>query len=128
MFDTLQNSINNISTPAKVACFLVLIAIIYYFFFSTETKQKGGNNVVIIYLFKADWCPHCQNFMPTWRKMKKKYEDQIQFKTLDSDKDKSEMKKHNIEGFPTIKNNNNDEYNGDRSENDFEDWIKTKCM
>ena len=121
-------SMDKMSTEAKVVCGLVLLAIIYYFFFSGETKQAGGNNVTIIYLFKADWCPHCQNFMSTWSKMKQKYGDKVKFKTLDSDKDKNEMRKHQIEGFPTIKNSNDEEYNGDRSEANFEKWVKSKCI
>ena len=129
MFEKMQFfSIDQMTTQSKVLCGFVLLAIIYYFFFSQESKQAGGNNIIIIYLFKADWCPHCQNFMSTWNKMKQKYSNKIQFKTLDSDKHKAEMKKHQIEGFPTIKNSNNDEYMGDRSQADFEKWIKSKCI
>tara|TARA_Y100000741_G_C18256243_1_gene559070 strand:- start:2509 stop:2898 length:390 start_codon:yes stop_codon:yes gene_type:complete len=121
-------SIPETSTPVKVVCGLVLLAIIYYFFFNTKSEQAGGNNIIIIYLFKADWCPHCQNFMSTWTKMKQKYGNKVQFKTLDSDKDKSEMRQHKIEGFPTIKNSNGNEYTGNRSEIDFDKWINTQCI
>ena len=60
--------------------------------------------------------------------MKKKYEGQVEFKTFDSDKDTKKMKEHQIEGFPTIKNSLNQEYQGDRSEEDFNKWIKNKCI
>ena len=109
---------------------IVFMMVVYYVFFKETPQQKktGGNKIVVVYLFKADWCPHCQNFMPTWKKMKKKYEGQVEFKTLDSDKDTQEMKKHEIEGFPTIKNSLNQEYQGDRSEEDLNKWIKSKCI
>lgn len=29
-----------------------------------------NDNKVFIELFKADWCGHCTNFLPTWNKMK----------------------------------------------------------
>jgi len=121
--------LKNISTEAKIVVVVACVLLFSLWYFSEDTPtQAGGNNLTIIYLFKADWCPHCQNFMPIWNKMKNKYDNKVQFKTIDSEKHRAEIKKHNIEGFPTIKNNINGEYTGDRSLADFEKWIKTKCI
>ena len=106
--------LKNISTEAKIVVVVACVLLFSLWYFSEDTPtQAGGNNLTIIYLFKADWCPHCQNFMPIWNKMKNKYDNKVQFKTIDSEKHRAEIKKHNIEGFPTIKYNINGEYTGD---------------
>ena len=65
--------------------------------------QKGGSSDdKTVYLFKADWCPHCVGFKPTWEKLEKDLGSKVKFVTYDSDKNKEEMEKFNIQGFPTI--------------------------
>ena len=40
---------------------IVFMMIVYYVFFrETPEKKIGGNKITVIYLFKADWCPHCK--------------------------------------------------------------------
>ena len=38
----------------------------------TSVKQTGGAKTEV-YLFKADWCGHCQAFKPTWNKLNENY-------------------------------------------------------
>ncbi len=77
-------------------------------------------------LFKADWCGHCKNFLPTWEKISKNTGLNVSFKIFDSDKNKKEIDEYNISGFPTIMYKVNDkliEYNGDRDENSIKEFI-----
>lgn len=65
-----------------------------------------------VFLFKADWCPHCQGFLPAWDKLKANYGKKYNFITYDGDKNKEEVESWKIQGFPTIivkKNNKENE-------------------
>lgn len=62
----------------------------------------GGNNDKQIYLFKADWCPHCTSIKPIWEELEKENKDKIKFITYDSVKHAKEIVSFNIEGYPTI--------------------------
>lgn len=92
-------------------------------------KQSGGSNKVDLYLFKANWCGHCINFMPTWDKINKEFGEKINIKTYDADskKDKSMFDEYQIQGFPTLilnNNNNKIEYNGSRDFDSIKDFIQ----
>jgi thiol-disulfide isomerase/thioredoxin len=63
--------------------------------------QSGGGKTDV-YLFKAEWCGHCQNFKPTWEKIKESLKNKYNFITMDADEHKDEIKNWNIQGFPTI--------------------------
>ena len=72
---------------------------------SNHKNMSGGSNVSkpSVYLFKADFCGHCANFIPTWDKLQQKYKGKnVDFITYDSDKHGDMMQKYNIMGFPTI--------------------------
>jgi len=87
----------------------------------------GGNEKPEIYLFKADWCPHCTGFKPTWEKLGKNLKHKYNFFTFDADKDGEKIKKWNIKGFPTIikkVGNNMEEYVGPRDEISVKEFIE----
>jgi thiol-disulfide isomerase/thioredoxin len=87
----------------------------------------GGNEKPEIYLFKADWCPHCTGFKPTWEKLAKNLKSKYNFFTFDADKDGEKIKKWNIKGFPTIikkVGNNMEEYVGPRDEISVKEFIE----
>ena len=67
-----------------------------------EKVQTGGSQKTEVFLFKADWCPHCRTFLPQWEQLKSDHSDEYDFITYDSDKDSSEMQSWPIQGFPTI--------------------------
>jgi len=93
--------------------------------------QKGGksNKDTELYLFKAEWCGHCKNFMPIWDQISKDSElnNKIEFIKYDSDQHKKEINEWNIKGFPTIilkKNDKAIEYNGPRKLENIKEFIK----
>lgn len=68
-------------------------------------------------LFKAEWCGHCRSFKQTWNALENHLTN-VNFRTIDADKDEDELKKFNVEGFPTLMLKNKKgiiEFNGDRS-------------
>lgn len=67
-----------------------------------------------VILFWAGWCPHCKKAMPIWEEAKSKLNGRtingfkVQFNDVDctDEKDievKNQIKKFDIEGFPTLK-------------------------
>jgi len=102
-------------------------------FVSVPLKQKEKNlssssnaEKTKIYLFKAEWCGHCNEFKPIWNKLKQSLKKEYIFVTLDADEDEEEMKKWDIKQFPTIikiKNNKKEEYNGSRDEISIKNFI-----
>jgi thiol-disulfide isomerase/thioredoxin len=91
-------------------------------------NQNGGSLKPELYLFKAEWCGHCNKFKPEWEKLinNDNLKNKINFITMDSEINKTEMAEWKIEGFPTIIlkiNNNAIEYSGNRTVNAIEEFI-----
>lgn len=74
----------------------------------TTEGFAGGNGMVKVIFFHADWCGHCQDFKPEWRKFKQavkentNYEGKVMLKEYNSDKDKEVFAKYNVKAFPHI--------------------------
>jgi thiol-disulfide isomerase/thioredoxin len=86
-----------------------------------EGFEGTGKSLVIC---KADWCGHCKKAAPEFQKllgaspMTLKDGSKINVKILDADKDKAEIGKYNVRGYPTILIDNNGqttEYPGERT-------------
>lgn len=96
-----------------------------------------SNKPVKVTLFHANWCGHCQNFMPIWNEMveNKNANKNIEFLSIESaeldsltDKEK-QINGEEIQGFPTIKitiNNRDYNYQGTRETNDIYSFIIKK--
>jgi thiol-disulfide isomerase/thioredoxin len=98
--------------------------------FRNNINQSGGasNEKKEIYLFKAEWCPHCVSFKKTWQSLQDKLKDKYTFVTFDSDKDKASIEKWKIGGFPTIikrVGNTMKEYVGPRDEESVKTFIES---
>ena len=73
-----------------------------------------------ISLFYADWCGHCRTFKPIWDALKKEFvKNNVEYKEYEDSKNEEIIKKEGIDGFPTIKIENDNgvkyEYMGERS-------------
>jgi len=70
-----------------------------------EGFESGSKSVVIC---KADWCGHCKKAAPEFNKLLAaspitlKNGTKATVKILDADKDKDELSKYKIRGFPTV--------------------------
>jgi thioredoxin-like negative regulator of GroEL len=70
-------------------------------------NMTGGSSKPSIYLFKAEWCPHCRNFKPVWNELKTKLNGIYNLVEVDADKNKQDLDRWNrkytpVQGFPTI--------------------------
>lgn len=72
---------------------------------SAEGFADAAKSVVIC---KADWCGHCKKAAPEFQKLlgaspiTLKDGSKATVKILDADKDKAEVAKYNVKGFPSI--------------------------
>lgn len=69
-----------------------------------ELTPKNGETVIA--LFAADWCPHCVNYKPTWKKIqeeaKAKKETRVRFVTVDCTDGNPHKDRFDIKGYPTV--------------------------
>lgn len=69
-----------------------------------EITPKNGETVIA--LFAADWCPHCVNYKPTWKKIQEearaKKETRVRFVTVDCTESNPYKNKFDIKGYPTV--------------------------
>ena len=73
---------------------------------SISHEDAMNDDKVAVVLFYADWCPHCRNFAPTFkklssdRKLKKKYN----FVRINSEAPEARaiMEEYQVEGFPSL--------------------------
>ena len=96
---------------------------------ANQRKMTGGSDKTEIYLFKAEWCPHCTAFKPVWNKLQSALKNKYTFITLDADTDKKKIEEWKINGFPTIikrVGNNAVEYSGPRDEVNVMNFINEK--
>ena len=102
---------------------------------SDKDFSSDGKNLVnirspyMLVLFKAQWCPHCAHFIPTWEKLATNYRRNVCccFGEVESTK-RNVTKVRDIRGYPTIRlyDNRNKtmvEYHGDRSYADIEKFL-----
>jgi thiol-disulfide isomerase/thioredoxin len=86
----------------------------------------GSNSNKTIYLFKAEWCGYCNMFKSVWTQLQNDYKNKAVFITYDADKNRNELSKYDIEGFPTIIlqiGNKTIEYRGNRDLNSLKNFI-----
>ena len=108
--------------------FFILIAVYYYnnhivpkikpsFKANNElmpsNSNSNGSREAELFLFYADWCPHCKTAKPIWNEIKDEYENktingysvvftEVNCTTESAEVDKL-MNQYKVEGFPTIK-------------------------
>jgi thiol-disulfide isomerase/thioredoxin len=100
----------------------VIYGITYYIMSQTKetfignneinTNGGGKDKVATIYLFSADWCPHCKKAEPEWVNFEKEYNNTkikeyiIKCIKVNCSKPNPEsdtlMEKYNVSGFPTV--------------------------
>jgi thiol-disulfide isomerase/thioredoxin len=72
----------------------------------TNLNMSGGGvknqTKPTLYLFKAEWCPHCRDFKSTWDNLKSNMDSKVEFVMFDSEKNANEIQQYNIEGYPTL--------------------------
>jgi len=91
--------------------------------------MKYNINNPTLMLFHADWCGHCQSFMPTFDKFSENVnKSKVNIVKFNADKDKKVIGGFNVEGYPTVmlhvpKLKRFIDYNGDRTMGDLVKFV-----
>jgi thiol-disulfide isomerase/thioredoxin len=118
----------NLLNPRKKMLWILLVIILlsfggYYMFQKSKhhlieddktdiPNATSGSKQMVIHFFYADWCPHCTKAKGPWNTFNSNYHNRTvkNYKIIckphdctDSRTESKEMKKFNVEGFPTIK-------------------------
>ncbi len=126
---------------------IIIVLLILGIVYSQKSCNKNNNNFEFfdtidtnsgepcLTLFYAPWCGHCKRVMPEWDKIQKmkvknKNGEIVKIHKVNSDENQEVSKKHNIQGFPTIKyfpkgmSGKGVHYQGAREANDFINFIR----
>ena len=129
----LEKNICNIMIVILIIIILSSLHNAGYFSVGFQENYEMNNQPALV-LFHANWCGHCKKMMPEWQKFEKEFHGHEGINVINVESEnKSIMKKHGIDGFPTIKycpsglNNSNDTqvYEGDRSFKELVEFIKS---
>lgn len=120
----------------KILGLLVVVLIVYlYREHASKNVETFEEGVAELMFFSAEWCGHCKDFKPTWKKLvkdmdKSKYKNKIILKNYDSDKDTKIFKEYNVKQFPTLllkfEDGTTKEYEGDRDVKSVKNFIDTE--
>ena len=83
---------------------IILISLHNAGYFSEGFQEHEMNNQPALVLFHANWCGHCKKMMPEWLKFENEFHGHKGINVINVESEnKSIMKKHDINGFPTVK-------------------------
>lgn len=99
-----------------------------------EFVPKDSEEQAVLMFFYTDWCPHCKKAKPVWNNVKEEYDQKVInntkliFKDINCEKEEEMANKYNIEGYPTIKlqkNNQIIEFDAKPEENALVQFIES---
>lgn len=118
----------------SILCILLILLVLLRFYNNRTMLEgfEGATKSVVI--CKADWCGHCKKAAPEFSKLLSaspitlKDGTKATVKILDGDKDKAEVAKYNVKGFPSvliIDGGQTTEYPGERTASGIIDFLNS---
>ena len=128
--DTVKTMMQNYMKPKTIMIILIVAAVLsaavyaYMNYVKPQTNKayvdnnefsggsgtsQSGYNSAVIYYFTASWCPVSKRVFPEWEKFVADYEGKtvngytLKTRVVDCEKEKDFADKYNIEGYPTVK-------------------------
>jgi len=122
---------------------LSLLSVVSYYFRNSISRfvRQGFQNpttapsVKEFILYYADWCPHCKNVLPEFKKLAPNGSvvvggQNVKVSAYEQTKDADKHAGKNVKGFPTIRFSDVDgtttEYTGQRTSEAFLEYLNTK--
>jgi thiol-disulfide isomerase/thioredoxin len=118
----------------RIIIALSILLIILVLLYVRNRRSEGFESGKTLIICKADWCGHCKKAAPEFQKLLAaspitlKDGSKVVVKILDADKDKQEMAKFNVKGFPSIlivDKDSTTEYPGERTQGAIMDYLNT---
>ena len=99
--------LNKVSGETVVICVLLvvlLVLVVYYVRQNNEGFDADNSPKCDVYIFVADWCPHCKNAKPAIEEVKNEPPANTVVNVVNEKDENSRelMNKYNIKGFPTV--------------------------
>ena len=118
----------------RIIITLSILLIVLVLLYVRNRRSEGFESGKTLIICKADWCGHCKKAAPEFQKLLAaspitlKDGSKVVVKILDADKDKQEMAKFNVKGFPSIlivDKDSTTEYPGERTQSAIMDYLNT---
>lgn len=125
-----QNPLIHVALVVIVVLVLkAILEALHLDFWNKMHNMEGMENKKEMVLLHWKDCGHCKKMMPEWDKFQSKNKTNVNVRKVEKDEDPALMKKHKVQGYPTIllldeKGNKVKSYDGDRTAAAFEKFAK----
>jgi thiol-disulfide isomerase/thioredoxin len=119
----------------SVLCILlILLVLLRYYNNNVHEGFEAASPTKSVIICKADWCGHCKKAAPEFSKLISsspitlKNGTKATVQILDADKDKSELSKYKVKGYPTVlvvDGGQTTEYPGERTASGIIDFLNS---
>jgi len=128
----------DINTVLSVLVVCLLIGLVFSYMRQSNQENFVDDNLVpsdsnskTFVMFYADWCPHCVNAKPHFKKLKqssqKKFGGKCKVVMVDAEENSKLAEKYNVAGYPTFKlidnKGNTTDYESSAEYNDFVEFL-----
>lgn len=105
-----KSAFKNMSSKHTIGSLIFLILAVFIGAFLLNYFIGGGlfntiepfdNNTKLVYYY-MEGCGHCNNFNSVWTDFTSQYEGNLTLEKLNQKDHESDIKKHNITGFPSV--------------------------
>ena len=127
-----RGGLKSLLKPKYILGLFLLVGSIVLFNYMMKNREGFSEGKEMVFLH-MDNCGHCKKMMPEWKKCEKENKTGIVMKDyeMNTSKGKDLVKKHKVNGFPTILLFENDKkidtYDGERTSKSFLEYIQNKA-
>jgi thiol-disulfide isomerase/thioredoxin len=120
--------------PITIIAILLVVLVIISVFNQRNMEGFEGGPAKSVVICKAEWCGHCKKAAPEFNKLLAaspltlKDGSKATVKILDADKDKAEISKYSVRGYPTVlvvNGGQTTEYPGERTSDGIMNFLNT---
>jgi len=113
----------------KILLAVLLVLVLFLLVKYLIKSREGFDGQKTLLLCHMDGCGHCDKLMPEWDSFTRANKTDILTKKVEANEDSSLMKKHEVEGYPTIlllgsNGEKLDTYDGDRTKDGLLSYIQ----
>tara|TARA_B110000902_G_C13730473_1_gene368742 strand:- start:66 stop:464 length:399 start_codon:yes stop_codon:yes gene_type:complete len=113
----------------KILLAILLVLVLFLLVKYLLKSREGFDGQKTLLLCHMNGCGHCDKLMPDWDKFARENKTDILTKKVEANEDTSLMKKHQVEGFPTIlllgsNGEKLDTYDGDRTKDGLLSYLQ----
>ena len=113
----------------KILLAVLLVLVLFLLVKYLMRSREGFDGQKTLLLCHMNGCGHCDQLMPEWDSFARENKTDVLTKKVEANEDSSLMKKHEVEGFPTIlllgsNGEKLDTYDGDRTKDGLLSYLE----